>query len=123
MKNELSALSGKLLDLHKELIGYQAKLVENEDGRQYSSFDLWNLSTQDPRFAWLRQLSGLIIQIDIAVSEKDKSKSVEPEFLFKQVAALFHSQDSDFALNYQKALQADPKLTIFDVDVRKLLQG
>lgn len=123
MKTDLNSLSAKLLELHKELLAYQAKLVEKEDGRPYSSFDLWNLSTQDVRFAWLRQLSGLIIQIDIALSEKDKSKSVEPEFLFKQVLALFHAQDSDFALHYQKALQADPKLTIYDVEVRKLLQG
>ena len=123
MKNELITLSAKLLELHKELLTYQTKLVENEDGRKYNSFDLWNLTTQDPRFAWLRQLSGIIIQIDIAVSEKDKSKSVEPEFLFKSVQALFNAQDSDFAMNYQKALLADPTLTIYDVEVRKILKA
>ncbi len=117
------SLSAKLLELHKELLTYQSKLAEKEDSRNYNPYDLWNLSTQDPRFSWLRSLSKLIIEIDIAVSEKDKNKLVEPEFLFKAVKALFNAQDSEFALKYQAALLAQPYLTSYDVEIRRMLKS
>lgn len=122
MKSQLSILSSKLLELHKELLNFQTQLVEAADGRKYASFDLWNLTTQDPRFAWLRALSSLIVDIDTSVSAKDPAKAATPDSLLQRAKDLFNTTDSDFARNYSTALQANPYLTIYDVDIRKVLQ-
>lgn len=122
MKKTLMTLSAKLLELHKELLTFQTQLVEEEDNQKYNSMDLWKLATSDPRFNWLRELSALIIQIDIAVSEKDESKAPTPESLIKKAEDLLSAQDSNFALNYQMALHTNPYLTIYDVEIRKMLK-
>lgn len=122
MKNSLQALSAKLLDIHKELLTIQSHVAEAEDQRKYTPYDLWHLSTQDARFQWLRALSGLIIEIDIAVAEKDPAKQVAPELLLKKVDDLFNGPHADFAKKYQAALLSFPALQPLDAEIQKILR-
>jgi len=123
MKQTLSSLSAKFLELHKELLTYETKLVEAADGRRYAPMELWHLTTQDPRFAWLRALSSLIVEIDTAVSARDPSKAESPASLLRKAQDLFSAADSDFARNYQMALQANLPLRACDAEIRKMLEG
>lgn len=122
MKTTLSQLSAKFLELHKELLNYETKLVEAADGRRYAPMELWHLTTQDPRFAWLRALSILIVEIDTAVSARDPSKAESPDALFQKAKDLFESTNSDFAQNYQMVLQANPSLTTHELEIRRILK-
>jgi hypothetical protein len=117
--NELHALSAKLKDLHKELLVFQTQIVQEEDARKYGPYDLLHMAIHDVRFAWIRELSELITQIDVHTSEQEEGEPYNPNVVVKQVAALLGGSRSDFSLGYQAALRAEPHLTMTEVEVKK----
>lgn len=119
VKNGLHELSAKLKDLHKELLVFQTRIVREEDARKYGPYDLLHMAIHDLRFAWIRELSGLIAQIDIYTSEHEEGEPYDLNAVVKQVAALLGGSQSDFSLGYQAALRADPHLTMTEVEVKK----
>lgn len=120
MKAELGDLSGKLKDLHKELLVFQARLVEQEDGRKYGPYDLLHLSIHDSRFAWIGELSGLITRIDAYAFDADVA---EPDLdsIVDEVEKLLGGTRGGFARSYQSARHAQPHLTVSEVEVKRAL--
>ena len=55
-----------LLELHKTLIDWQRADYERVRGRLQPT-QLLNVIFNDPEFAWLRSMSGLIVRIDEAL--------------------------------------------------------
>ena len=58
-----------LLQLHKTLIDWQRAEYEQQRGRLQTS-QLLNVIFNDPEFAWLRSMSGLIVRIDDSLDTK-----------------------------------------------------
>ena len=58
-----------LLHLHKTLIDWQRDDYERVNGRLQTT-QLLKVMFNDPAFAWLRTMSGLIVRIDEALDEK-----------------------------------------------------
>jgi hypothetical protein len=66
-----------LLQLHKTLIDWQRADYERVHGRLQTT-QLLNVMFNDPAFAWLRSMSGLIVRIDEALEVKPHSVADPP---------------------------------------------
>lgn len=65
----LAELRRHLLQLHKLLIDWQRAEYERTHGR-LQTMQLLNVIFDDPAFAWLRTMSGLIVRVDEALEAK-----------------------------------------------------
>lgn len=119
MKLLLAHLGTTLLKLHRELLQYQAQLAAKEDQREYTAYDLLKLSINDPRFAWLRKYSDLIIQIDIITDDK-KNTPFDAHAIaasVKKAIAIDQDQTEDFV----RALKTESAFMLSLGLVRKAL--
>ena len=66
-----------LLQLHKTLIDWQRAEYELDRGRLQTT-ELLNVMFNDPAFAWLRSMSGLIVRIDEALEVKPPKPEIDP---------------------------------------------
>ena len=73
----LTELRRLLLQLHKALIDWQRAEYEVVHGRLQTT-QLLNVLVNDPAFAWLRTMSGLIVRIDESL-EPPRRNSAESE--------------------------------------------
>src|SRR5688572_17117283 len=74
----LVELRRALLQLHKTLIDWQRAEYESVHGRLQTT-QLLNVMFNDPAFAWLRSMSGLIVRIDETLEAKPpKADPAEP---------------------------------------------
>jgi hypothetical protein len=83
----LTELRRLLLHLHKTLIDWQRREYELDRGRLQTT-QLLQVIFNDPDFAWLRPMSGLIVRIDEALEVKG------PEPPLRQAAATARSRRS-----------------------------
>jgi len=117
----LAQLNLKLMDLHKDLLMHQSRRAEAEDGRKFGPFDLLKLAMEDPRFAWLRRLSGLITRIDIHVSGDKETEPFDLKAVLAEAEGLLNGTFPDFAARYGASLAADPLLSARAVHVKEVL--
>ena len=128
MKLLLAHLGTTLMKLHRELLQYQAQLASKEDQREYTTYDLLKLSINDPRFAWLRHYSNLIIQIDIITDDK-KNTPYDAHAMaskVKKAIAIDQNQSEEFirALKTESAFMISLGLVRKALmDVENALQG
>jgi len=73
----LGELRKYLLQLHKTLIDWQRADYERVRGRLQTT-QLLNVMFNDPEFAWLRSMSGLIVRIDEALEVKPPKEPSSP---------------------------------------------
>ena len=73
----LGELRRLLLQLHKTLIDWQRADYEQTHGRLQTT-QLMNVIFNDPSFAWLRSMSGLIVRIDETLEAKDPEQVSPP---------------------------------------------
>jgi hypothetical protein len=74
----LAELRRLLLHLHKTLIDWQRDDYERLNGRLQTT-QLLQVIFNDPAFAWLRSMSGLIVRIDEALEEKPGDPPSRPQ--------------------------------------------
>jgi hypothetical protein len=121
LQQDLTHLSNKLKSLHRDLLRFQTRHVEQSDGRRYGPYDLFEMSVSDPRFAWMRKLSKMISHIDDYVSDMSNLPPFELTTIISDIHELLSGTDDDFSQFYKAALQSDPAITILEVDVKKAL--
>ncbi len=111
---QLNAAHGSLLAIHKALLDHERARYERERGAIRSPGDLLQLVINDPWFAWLRTLSGLITQIDEFISSKDPAAPGEGEALLAQSRKLtsLGSDGGEFQREYQRALQESSEVAL-----------
>ena len=103
----LTEIRHLLLRLHKTLIDWQRAEYERTHGRLQTS-QLLQVIFDDPEFAWLRSMSGLIVRIDEALEAKEGEVD-ETGPLIAQVRELVSpAPDSPYAHRYHAALQELP---------------
>lgn len=64
----LEELSLSLIDLHRSLLHVEQRRHEQSHG-VIAAAQLLNLVVSDPQFAWLHDLSGLIVEVDERLSQ------------------------------------------------------
>jgi len=90
----LAELRHLLLQLHKTLIDWQRADYERVHGRLQTT-QLLQVIFDDPEFAWLRSMSGLIVRIDEALETRPPDVSDPPSRPKAAPARPRHSSPDD----------------------------
>jgi hypothetical protein len=115
----LTELRRLLLHLHKTLIDWQRRDYEHAHGRLQTT-QLLQAIFDDPAFAWLRSMSGLIVRIDEALEVKDVTETGP---LVAQARELVAPEvGSEYAQRYHAALQELPDAVLAHRDLVTLLK-
>ncbi|HEY7059554.1 MAG TPA: VOC family protein [Vicinamibacterales bacterium] len=124
-RTRLSQLRSRLLTLHKSLLDDARAAYEMDRGRVGSAGNLLQLVIHDPWFAWLHQISELVIRIDEATAPDSTATEADARMLFEQVdRLLLPSETGDtFARRYYEALQRQPAVVLAHGDVKRVLRA
>jgi hypothetical protein len=107
LASKLKAVRNDLLKLHKTLLEHEKANYEAVNGQIASTGIYLKLVLDDPQFAWLRILSGLIVEIDEAF-DADEPVTDELVFVFAdQISEMLLTGDAEneFARKYTLALE------------------
>ena len=111
-----------LLQLHKTLIDWQRADYERVRGRLQTT-QLLNVMFNDPEFAWLRSMSGLIVRIDESLEVKPPKPEIETGPLVAGARELVAPEaGTPYAQRYHAALQELPDAVLAHRDLITLLK-
>ena len=121
-RQQLDDVRRGLLRVHKTLLEDARIRYEREQGRIEGSGALLRLVLNDPWFAWLHPLSGLVVQIDELLAA-DEPTSADGEALLNQARGLMRPDENGegFARRYHRAIQDVPDVLIAHVALGKHL--
>ena len=104
---KLKSVRNRLLRLHKTLLEHEKANYEAVNGQIANTGIYLKLVLEDSQFAWLRVLSGLIVEIDEAFDADELLTDENVNLFADQIRGLLLVGDgkSDFAVKYTVALQ------------------
>jgi hypothetical protein len=113
-----------LLKLHKSMLDLEREMYEGIHG-QLNASEFLNLLLEDEDFAWLRQFSMLIVEIDEMFDVKEGASAEMIEANLKKVRELVEMTEPDeyFRAKYQFALQRDPNAAGLHSELKRLLNA
>src|SRR5687768_14565467 len=105
---KLKSARNILLKLHKSMLDLERAMYEGIHGKLNAS-EFLNLLLEDEDFAWLRQFSMLIVEIDEMFDLKADLSAEMIDANLKKVRELVQMSEPDeyFRAKYQFALQRD----------------
>ncbi len=121
----LTELRHVLLAHHKTLLDSERARYDHDVERIKSTGQLLNLVLHDPFFAWLHELSELIVLIDETLDAEEPATAADAARLLAQARALLTPAESGngFRGQYFDALQRDPDVVIAHGAAVKLIAG
>jgi catechol 2,3-dioxygenase len=124
MRARLTELRTRLLALHKALLDDAKAAYEMDRGRIASAGALLQLVIHDPWFAWLHQISELVVRIDVMTAADAKAAEPDAKALLEQVdRLLLPSETGDtFARRYYEAIQRQPAVVLAHGAVKRLMK-
>jgi hypothetical protein len=110
----LTELRHALLVHHKVLLDAERARYEHDVELVMSAGQMFNLVLHDPFFAWLHELSELIVMIDETLDAKEPATAADAARLLGQARTLLTPTESGpgFRGQYFEALQRDPDVVI-----------
>ncbi len=113
-RGRLTQLRNALLALHKTLLDSEAALYEREVARLTSRHQLLGLVLHDPWFAWLHELSELVVFIDEMLEAEEPPTPADASRLIGQARELLSPAEygEGFGKHYYLALQRDPAVVL-----------
>ena len=117
----LTELRRLLLQLHKTLIDWQRRDYETTRGRLQTTH-LLQVIFNDPAFAWLRTMSGLIVRIDEALEAKPPEGSETGPLVAAARELISPEAGTVYASRYHAALQELPEAVLAHRDLVQLLK-
>jgi catechol 2,3-dioxygenase len=123
-RDRLSQLRTRLLALHKTLLDDARVAYEMDRGSVSSKGHLLQLVINDPFFAWLHQISEMVVRIDEATASEATASEADARGIFDQVDKLLLPSESGdvFARKYYEALQRQPAVVLAHGAVKKVLK-
>jgi catechol 2,3-dioxygenase len=123
-RDRLSQLRTRLLALHKSLLDDARVAYEMDRGSVSSKGHLLQLVINDPFFAWLHQISEMVVRIDEATASDAAATEADARAIFDQVDRLLVPSESGdvFARKYYEALQRQPAVVLAHGAVKKILK-
>ncbi|MGA3039591.1 MAG: hypothetical protein ABSF54_02235 [Bryobacteraceae bacterium] len=124
-RSSLTELRRVLLTHHKALLDSERARYDHDVERIKSSGQLLNLVLHDPFFAWLHELSELIVLIDETLDAEEPATAADAARLLAQARALLTPAEggNGFRGQYFDALQRDPDVVIAHGAAIKVLAG
>ena len=112
-----------LLKLHKSMLDLEREIYEGIHGK-VNATDFLNLLLEDEDFAWLRQFSMLIVEIDEMFALKAGVAAELVEVNLKKIMQLVEMTEPDeyFRAKYQFALQRDPNAAGLHSQLKKIFK-
>ncbi len=112
-----------LLRLHKVLLEAERASYERGRGSVGGSGEFLQLVINDPWFAWLRPISGLIVRIDELLEPAQEATEEEALAALGQAAALVRPADGggEFGRRYREILQRSPDAVLAHAGLSRLL--
>ena len=107
----LTALRNGLLRWHMSLLDSERAAYERDVARIASTGQYLQLVLDDPWFAWLREISQLIVIVDETLAQKEQpaTPADATRLIAKARDLLLPSESgSEFARHYDQAMQRDP---------------
>ena len=122
-RERLTNIRTVLLRLHKTLLDFEREGYEREHGKIGSSYEFLQLVMGDAWFAWLRQLSELIVEMDELLASKETPKESTALALIEQAKILLTPLESgaDFQKKYSQAMQQSPEVVVAYAEFAKVL--
>ena len=119
----LTGLRNGLLKLHKALLDSERARYDHDIERVKSSGQLLNLVLHDPFFAWLHELSELIVMIDEMLDADEPATAPDAARMLAQARTLLTPLEGGqgFRGQYFDALQRDADVVIAHGTAIKLL--
>ena len=123
-RTRLGELRTRLLALHKALLDDAKTAYELDRGRIASTGALLQLVIHDPWFAWLHQISELVVRIDEMTAPDTKASEQDARAVIEQIDRLLLPAENGepFARRYFEAIQRQPAVVLAHGDVKKLLK-
>src|ERR1700674_1718787 len=112
-----------LLRLHKTLLEFERQAYERGHGTISNSYAFLQLVMSDPWFAWLRQLSELIVEMDELLAARETPSESTAIALIEQSRLLLTPAESgsEFQRKYSTAMQQSPEVVVAHSDFAKVL--
>ena len=101
---DLTNIRNHFLALQTLLLAMERSAFEREFGKT-SSGEMLRLVIEDPRFAWLRPISRLIVQIDELLEADEPLTRAAARQLVKTSASTLKPRETDFMERHLAALQ------------------
>jgi hypothetical protein len=123
-QQRLTDLRNGLLRLHKILLDSERDCYEHEIAKITSVNEFLGLVIGDPFFAWLHELSQLIVLIDeTQEAKKPPPNAADADRLVAQTKTLLKPAEDGvgFAKRYDQAMQRDPDVIIAHGQMARLL--
>jgi len=113
-----------LLHLHKTLLESEQLSYEATFGKINSPYQLLNLLTNDPWFAWLAPLTHLVADTDEMLDGKEPLTTAGVDALVNQARTLLVASEigEGFARHFDEALQRCPDVVLAQAAMAKLLR-
>ncbi|MEP6919965.1 MAG: hypothetical protein ABI967_02485 [bacterium] len=122
-ESRLREVRQSLLRLHKTLLDCEQEAYERAHDRVENSYELLQLVMNDPWFAWLHSLSGLVVQIDEMLDAKEPLLEPAIEALINEARNLLRPSESgdEFQQKYFSTLQQCPDAVIAHAEAVKII--
>jgi hypothetical protein len=119
----LGKLRDLLLEQHKLLLDLERAEYEKANGAIAGPGPFLALAMNHPDFAWLKQISTMVIEIDEALSRRSKAGQPVANAIVAQAREMLRprEQGSSFQVRYHQALQESPDIVILQCRIEKLL--
>ncbi|WP_017741402.1 hypothetical protein [Scytonema hofmannii] len=118
----LSVLRDKLLDLHKILLDTERTTYEQVRGR-VSRGELLQLLISDEQFAWLRNISMLVVEIDETLHADEPVTLDDAQSLLDSTRTLLTPAEdgNTFEKKYYNAIQREPDVALANAEITQIL--
>ena len=122
-RNNLTRVRTVLLRLHKTLLDFEREGYERARGKIGNSYEFLQLVMSDEWFAWLRQLSELIVEMDELLASKETPKERTALALVQQANMLLTPSESgsEFQKKYFAAMQQSPEVVLAHSEFANML--
>jgi hypothetical protein len=120
---QLRDVRQSLLGLHKVLLEFEREAYERAHDRIETSYQFLNLVMNDPWFAWLRNISELIVRMDEMLDTKESPTEGDALAVIDQTRDLVAPSETGaaFQRKYFEALQKSPDVVLAHSKTVKLL--
>jgi hypothetical protein len=123
-RTRLKDLRNGLLHLHSTLLRSERYIYERDVEPIPTQGRFLELVLYDPAFAWLRELSQLVVLIDESLEAGEPPGRMEADRFVAQARALLSPTEAgaNFETRYLAALQRDPDVVLTHAATLKLLR-